>query len=126
MQLDELIQQINKSVEDFDYSTARKYIEQNIEILKGKKRLLNSNAREILKFLVEQSELGIQPLSRKELNTINAINSYAYKFDLRGIKVLVKENAKIFIREETIAYLNSDAKTILTGMGAIKNQSGQQ
>ncbi|MFE4525886.1 hypothetical protein ACFRCQ_28105 [Cytobacillus firmus] len=121
MKLNELIKQINKSVEDYDYSSARKYIEENIEILETKKQLLKSNAREILKFLVEQSKMGVEPLSRKELNIINAINAYAYKFDLRGIKVLVKENAKLFIREEIIAYLNNDAKTILTGMGVIKN-----
>ena len=121
MKLDELIKQINKSVEDFDYSSARRYIEENINILEENKRFLKSNAREILKFLIEQSKSGGEPLSRKELLIINAVNAYAYKFDLRGIRVLLKENAKLFIREDTIAYLNSDAKTILTSMGVIKN-----
>ena len=121
MKLNELIKQINKSVEDCDYSSARKYIEENINILEGNKRFLKSNARELLQFLIEQSKLGVEPLSRKELLIINAVNAYAYKFDLRGIKVLVKENTKVFIREETIAYLNSDAKTILTSMGVINN-----
>ncbi|MGX9134059.1 hypothetical protein ACWV26_06715 [Rummeliibacillus sp. JY-2-4R] len=121
MKLDELIKQINKSVEDFDYGLARKYIEENIEVLEGNKRYLKSNAREILKFLIEQSKLGLEPLSRKELLIINAVNSYAYKFNLRGIKVMVRENAKLFIREDIIPYLNNDAKTFLKGMGVMKN-----
>lgn len=119
LKLEELIKNINKAVEELDFSATRKYIEENIDVLTGSKQLLKSNAREILKFLTEQKELGIEPLSRKELTIINAINAYAYKFDLRGIKLLLNENAKLFLREDSVAYLNNDALTILTGMGAI-------
>lgn len=119
LQLDDLFEKINQCVENFDYVSTRKYIEDNIEILEKNRQKLKGNAREILNFLIEQKNSGVNPLSRKELNLINAINTYAYKFDLRGIKVILKDNTKLFLREETIAYLNSDAKTILTGMGAI-------
>lgn len=121
MKVDELINKINLSVEEFDYTTARKYIEENMDLLSQHKRHLKSNAREILNFLVEQKNSGVIPLTKKELNLINAINGYAYKFDLRGIKLILKDNTKLFLREDTVAYLNSDAKTILTGMRAINN-----
>lgn len=120
MKLEELIERINKCVDEYDYVTARKYIEENIELLKGNQIKLKSNAREILKFLVEQKESGVKPIARTELNIINTINSYAYKFDLRGIKTLLKDNAKLFLREDVVGHLNSDAKTILAGMGVIK------
>lgn len=120
MKIDELISKINESVEQCEFTAARKYIEENIVLLKENKRYLKNNAREILNFLLEQQESGVKPLTRNELSLINAINSYAYKFDLRAIKMMLKGNTKLFIREEVVAYLNSDAKTILTGMGAIK------
>ncbi|MFB6469027.1 hypothetical protein ACE38V_19935 [Cytobacillus sp. Hz8] len=118
----ELIDNINKSVEDLDFVTARKYIEGNLSILQENLQLLKSNAREIYNFLNEQEQLGVKLLSRKDLSIINAVNAYAYKFDLRGIKLMLKENAKLFLRDDVIAYLNSDAKTILTGMGAINSR----
>lgn len=121
MKLEDLLKKINKCVEDLDYVSARKYIEENISIFEENKQLLKGNAREILKFLVEQLNSGVEPLSRKELTIINAINAYAYKFDLRGIKVMLKDNAKLFLREDIIVYLNSDAKIILTGMKVINN-----
>lgn len=117
-----MLEKINQSVEDFDYTSARKYIEGNMELLTANKRYLKGNAREILNFLIEQAASGVKPLSRNELSLINAVNTYAYKFDLRGIKMLLKDNTKLFLREETISYLNSDAKTILTGMGAINTK----
>ncbi|MEH7342772.1 hypothetical protein V7122_02610 [Bacillus sp. JJ1532] len=121
MKLDELVNKINQCVDEFDYVSARKYIEENIGVLEGRMQLLKGNARVILNFLIEQLNSGVEPLSRKELTVINAINAYAYKFDLRGIKVMLKENAKLFLREDIIVYLNSDAKIILTGMKVINN-----
>ncbi|OLN21777.1 hypothetical protein BTO30_13045 [Domibacillus antri] len=120
MEFEELVQKINKHVEELDYFSARKYIEQNINELQKKKHLLNSNAREILLFLVEQLNSGNVSLKRQEISTINAINEYAYKFDLRGIKMIIKNQAALFMREDISVYLNKDAKEILTGMGVLK------
>lgn len=121
MELDELIEKINQCADEFDFVTARKYIEENIEILKNNKLSLNSNAREILNFLTEQLKSGVKPLSKSEINIINAINSYAYKFDLMGIKFLLKNNAQVFMKKDSMSYLNSDAKTLLSGMKVINN-----
>ena len=120
MNLDELIHKINESAAQLDFVTTRTYIEENIEILEKHRQHLKNNARDLFDFLKSQPNGGGNPLSRKELSIINAINSYATKFDVRGIKFLIKENAPLLIRTDIIPYLNADAKILLSGMGAIK------
>ncbi|MCH1626463.1 hypothetical protein [Fredinandcohnia quinoae] len=119
MKIEDVIAQINKSVEELDFISARKYIEENLEILNEKKIHLKNNARELLDFLTERTEKGYQPMGRRELATINAINTYATKFDVRGLKMLVKDHAQLLLRDDVISYLNTDARIILEGMGAI-------
>ena len=121
MQLSELLTKVNDSVENLDFVTTRKYLEENLEILSQHKNLLNRNARSLLDFLVDQKKSGVEPLSRKELIIINSINAYANKFDLTGIRIILKENPKIFLRKDSQSYLNTDAKTILTSMRVIEN-----
>ena len=120
MELLELGKTINKHVDELDYFSARKYIESNLDQLEKNKRVLNSNAREILKFLIDQQKAGHKALTRKEMLIINAINDYSRQFDLRGIKMLLKNNTALFVREDIEVHLNKDAQEILTGMGAIK------
>ncbi|MCM3663438.1 hypothetical protein M3204_03410 [Mesobacillus subterraneus] len=119
MSLDALTAKINRYVEEMEFATARVYIEENIEILNNHKNMLNKNARELLDFLLELQAEGGQPLTKKDMAIINAINTYAHKFDVRGIKMLVKDNPNLLLRKDTPAYLNADAKIILQGMGAI-------
>ncbi|MDQ0412743.1 hypothetical protein [Mesobacillus stamsii] len=122
MNLEVLTAKINKYVGEMELATARVYIEENVEILNEHKNMLNKNARELLDFLLELQADGGQPLTRKEMAIINAINTYANKFDVRGIKMLVKDNPNLLLRPDALAYLNSDAKTILQGMGAISRE----
>ncbi|MFC3885120.1 hypothetical protein ACFOU2_17255 [Bacillus songklensis] len=117
----ELITQINKSVEDLDFATARKYIEENLTILNENKHILTGNARELLDFLTHRLNSGYEPFTRQEMATISAINSYASKFELRQIKMIIKEKAPLFLRKDVVEYLNKDAKAILEGMGVISN-----
>lgn len=119
MNLIELTATINKYVENLDFGTARVYLEENTTILNENKNKLNSNARALLEFIINRQQEGVQPLSRKDISIINATNSYASKFDLRGLKVLVRDNSKLFLRSDIKAYLNADAKIILEGMGSI-------
>lgn len=119
MRTEDLIVEINKSVEELDFATARKYIEENLDYLNNNKLLLKSNARDILKFLSDLKNSGYQPITRTEMAAISAINSYATKFDVRGIKMLVKDKAQLLLREDILSHLNTDAKIILEGMGAI-------
>lgn len=116
MQLQEAINKINLRVDQLDLVSARKLLEDNIEFLKGKKHLLNSNARALLEFLLSAD---IPPITRKELLVIQAINSLATKFDIVSLKIMLKNNPDILLREEVIQYLNSDAKVLLEGMAVI-------
>ena len=119
MILQELITNINKSVDSLEFSVARKYIEENMEILKESKTLLNSNARELLTFISDRNKEGIEKLTRREMIIIQAINTNATQFDLREIKKLIKDNSMLLVRKDVLDFINSDAKVILEGMKAI-------
>jgi hypothetical protein len=119
LNLEVLTAKINKNVDEMEFATARVFIEENIKTLDEHKNMLNKNARELLEFLLEQQANGGEPLTRKDLSILNAINTYANKFDVRGIKILVKDYHKLLLRKDTTAYLNADAKIILKGMSAI-------
>ncbi|CAM4095460.1 hypothetical protein [Mesobacillus thioparans] len=119
MSLESLTAKINKNVEEMELATARVYIEENISILNEHKNMLNKNARELLDFILQMQAHDGQPLTRKDMAIINAINTYANKFDVRGIKMIVKDYPNLLLRKDTPAYLNADAKIILEGMKAI-------
>lgn len=123
MHILDLIAKINNCVEELDFSAARMYMEENIEILNENKNHLKSNARELLDFLTKRMEAGQEPLTRKDMAVLNAINSYASRFDLRGLKVLIRDHSLLFLRNDIEAYLNADSRIILEGMGAI-NKAG--
>jgi hypothetical protein len=115
----DLVARINNSVEELDFAGARMYMEENIEILNKNRNYLKTNARDLLEFLTKRMEAGQQPLTRKDMAVINAVNSYASNFDLRGLKVVIRDHSLLFLRNDIEAYLNSDARIILEGMGAI-------
>lgn len=119
MKVEDLIKEINKYVEQLDFVSARKLIEGNIEVLNSHKFSLNSNARELLKIITEQLESGKDSISKKDMASLIAINTYAANFDMTSIKLFVKNNAKLLLRHDVIDYLNKDAKAILEGMGVI-------
>lgn len=115
----DLIAKINTSVEELDFAAARLYMEENIEILNENRNYLKTNARDLLEFLTKRMEAGQKPLTRRDMSVINAVNSYASKFDLRGLKVIIRDHSLLFLRNDIAAYLNMDARIILEGMGAI-------
>lgn len=119
MKIEELIIEINKYVEKLDFVTARKLIEENLEVVKKHRTSLNSNARELLKILVDRIESGHDPISRQDMASIIAINSFASNFDIQSLKLIVKDKAKLLLRKDAVEYLNKDARVILEGMGAI-------
>ncbi|MEH7237692.1 hypothetical protein [Bacillus sp. JJ1562] len=122
MDIEQIIKEINNSVDELDLVTARKYIEENIDFLNSKRNFLNRNARDLLKVLIDMHNSNYKPLQRNELAIINTINTYSTRFDLRGIKLLIKENSQLLLREAIIPYFNKDAKIVLEGMGAITKQ----
>jgi len=123
MNLQELATKINACVEDVDLVAARKYMEENKELLKDNKSLLKRNARELFDFLLNSSKSNSKPLSREEVAATNAINLYATRFDIRGLKIAVKNHSELLLREDITPYLNKDARILLEGMGAIQKSN---
>jgi len=119
----DLLKQLNKSIDNLDLVSARKYIEENIDILTKNRQLLQGNSRAMFDLIKQKKDLGIKPLSRHEMAVIYSINNYATKFDLTGLKLVVNNNPELFVNEEIIQYLNADAKTLLQGMKVLhKNE----
>ncbi|CAH0345330.1 hypothetical protein [Bacillus sp. CECT 9360] len=119
MGIKELIAKINKSVDELDLVTTRKYIEENLDVLQANRNLLKGNARELLQILTSNTESGYVPLTRAEMATISTINTYSAKFDVRSIKVTIKGKEQLILRKDFVDQLSADAKIILEGMGAI-------
>lgn len=122
MNLQELADKINRCVDELDLVSARKYMEENKELLSSNKSLLKRNARELFDFIMTSHESGNVPLTRDELSVTNAINLYATRFDLRGLKTAVKNHSELLLRDDVLPYLNSDAKILLEGMGSIQRK----
>ncbi|TXC91331.1 hypothetical protein FS935_10595 [Metabacillus litoralis] len=122
MSIVELINNINKKVEELDLVTARKLIEENIEPLKENRTKLKKNARELFEFITQAMDSGYKSPTKQELFIISAINSQATKFDLRGLKQTIKGNEHLLLNKVAREFLNSDAKVLLEGMGAITKE----
>jgi len=116
MNLQELLSLINKRVEELDLVSARRYIEENLELLNENKHLLRRNARELLDYLTNKTD---DSLNRQEMNIVLSINSRASRFDVRGLKFLIGNNTDLLLRDDVKLHLTADAKTILEGMNAI-------
>lgn len=119
MDFQELLKQLNKSMDRLDLVSARKYIEENIDILTKNRQLLHGNSRAMFDLIKHKKDTGEKPLSRHEMTVIHSINTYATKFDLTGLKLVVNNNAELFVNEEIKQYLNEDAKTLLQGMNVL-------
>ena len=119
MEIQELLKKINRSVESLDLVSARRYIEENIEQVSQSRHHLCKNARELLDFLEIESTNSTCSYNRRELHIINTINTYATRFDVRGLRLSVKNNADLLMKKDIRLYLNADAKILLEGMNAI-------
>lgn len=126
MNYKELVIQIDKSIDSLDLVSARRYIEQNMELLDQNRHLLRGNARALFNFLKKEQEAGVEPLSRKDLTVIYAINIYATKFDIRGLKLLINNHAELLTREDIKHHLNDDAKILLESMNVISKKEKEE
>lgn len=122
MKIEEIINNINSYIDELDFVSARRLIEDNMELLKKYRSKLNSNARELMDILIQRQKDGFAPLTRSEMATIIAINSYSTNFDIRSLKLILKDKAGLLLKQEAIQYLSSDAKVILEGMGVINKE----
>lgn len=115
----QLVRKIEDCLDKSDLVMARKYIEENMSLLIEQKNHLSRNVRELVEVLHTMPEKVGTPLSPKEMAIVHAWNSYASNFDLRGLKLSVKNNSDLLIRDDINEYLNADAKVLLEGMSAI-------
>lgn len=118
----DVIQVINEKTGELDFSSARTYIEANLEEVGMRKHQLSRNARGILEHVVQLREKGEEPISRQEIGEIQVVNTYARRFDVRALKIFLKGKEKLFLKSETQGYLNSDAKTLLASIGVIEKE----
>ncbi|TQR21036.1 hypothetical protein FG384_05425 [Psychrobacillus vulpis] len=119
MDMSELVKKVNASMDNLDLISARRLIEENIDLINENRHHLRSNARSMFDIVKNNTESVINTLNRKEMNVIYSINAYATKFDIRGLKLSIKNNPELLVRKDIQHYLNEDAKTILTGMKVI-------
>lgn len=119
MDINDLMKKINESMDNMDLVTARRFIENNIELINENRHLLKSNARSLFEMLLNKTESVINKLNRNEMNVIYSINKYASNFDVRGLKLSIKNNPALLVRKDIKYYLSEDAKTLLTGMKVI-------
>ncbi|WP_342509045.1 hypothetical protein [Sporosarcina sp. FSL K6-2383] len=120
MEAQELLVKINQSIENLDLISARRYIEENLELLRKNRHHLSKNARELFDYLQSESNSSTNNYNRRELHMINTINTYATRFDVRGLRLSVKNNADLLMKKDIRLYLNADAKILLEGMKAIQ------
>ncbi|QFF98627.1 hypothetical protein PB01_07155 [Psychrobacillus glaciei] len=119
MDINELMKKMNEVMDNLDFVSARKIMEENMKIINENRHLLRSNARSLLQILKDNTEPHIKPLNRNEMSVVHAINAYASKFDVRGLRMSIKSNSVLLMRKDIKQYLNEDAKTLLIGMKAI-------
>lgn len=121
----ELINKINKYMDQVDLITVRTLIENNLKVISENRHLLSSNARSLLEIIKENRNSENNALNRKEMNVIYSINLYASNFDINGLKLSIKNNPTLIMRSDIKDYLNADARALLVSMKVI-NQDHEQ
>ncbi|WP_025783958.1 hypothetical protein [Sporosarcina sp. D27] len=112
----ELFKMINQCVDELDFITARKYMEDNVDLVKTHKHHLQRNAQDLFEFVLNSDG---RRLTQSEVKVIHAINDYAAHFNIRSFKLMVKDHAGLVSREDTLTYLNQDARALLESMHII-------
>ncbi|MDF2067618.1 hypothetical protein [Bacillus sp. Cr_A10] len=118
MDISEIMKKINENMEKMDLVAARRLIEHNLDLINENRHLLRRNARSLFEIL-HNTESVINTLNRREMNVIYSINAHASNFDIRALKLAIKNNSELLVRRGIKHYLNEDAKTLLAGMNVI-------
>lgn len=115
-----IIHNINKNCDTLEFGEARRMIELNLNKLQEPTYyfMLNSNATILLKYVLNQQKTNHNPLARLEQFQINEINKYCTNFDISMLKRTIKNCLGLLQRPDIDKYLNENAKTVLSSMGA--------
>lgn len=116
-----IIVKVNKACDDIDFITARQLIEKNIIKLSEavNYRLLNTNAKALIKHVIQDNDENYNKLTRKDLLIINNINQFCTNFDISMLKRTLRNSMSLIQRPDVLPLLNNDAKIILGNMGVI-------
>ncbi|WP_342560658.1 hypothetical protein NSQ95_07770 [Psychrobacillus sp. FSL W7-1457] len=125
METKEMIHTINDCMEKLDYITVRKYIIDNIHHLNLYKHLLDDATLNVLQYLNTTIDSEPQPVSRQEVAIIYSINMYSKMFDVRSLRMKIKENPSLLMRQDIRHYFNEESKTLLEGMRVISNHANK-
>ena len=111
---------INKNCDALEFGDARRMMELNLEELQQPANyvLLNANATVLLKYILNQKQSTEEPLTRLEMFQISEINKYCTNFDISMLKRTIKNCLHLLQRSDIENYLNANAKTVLSSMGA--------
>lgn len=120
-----MIHTINDCMEKLDYITVRKYIIDNIHHLNLYKHLLDDATLNVLQYLNTTIDSEPQPVSRQEVAIIYSINMYSKMFDVRSLRMKIKENPSLLMRQDIKHYFNEESKTLLEGMRVISNHANK-
>ena len=82
-------------------------------------RLLNTNAKALIKHVIKDNNKNSNKLTRKDLLIINNINQYCTNFDISILKRTLRNSMSLIQRPDVLPLLNNDAKIILGNMGTI-------
>ena len=117
--IEEIIEKINENMEKLDILATKKIIEDYMLQLDRRRHHLLASARELFDSIKHKQESGLPPLTRKEVSILYTINIYASKFDIRGVRAVIKAHPELWVRDDIDHYFNEDAKILLQGMNVI-------
>ena len=128
MNIEEIIKEINRSMEKLDILSTKKMMEDYMLLIDHKRHHLITAARELYECMKHKKQLGLDPLTRSEVSVLYTINMYASKFDIIGIRTLIKAHPELWVRDDIEHYFNEEAKILLQGMNVIpsKNRISKQ
>ncbi|MFT4413017.1 hypothetical protein ACLM5H_04060 [Fredinandcohnia humi] len=113
MKIESVALLINTMVNEKNFSRARDLILIEWKRLTEAKNyhLLNDNAKQLVKIIKEEKELGtFDSLTPKEKTILNIVNQYIRELHLSLAKRIYTEHISLFEREDAQKLLSSDAK----------------
>ncbi len=119
MKNQDVVVNINSFLEKLDFVSAVRGIEENLHSLERSKKDLHKTGSELYELIKQKDEGFLPTLTRKDINVFYTINMYANKFDIRGIREIVKANTNLWARDHITHYLSEDAKGMLQSMSVI-------
>ncbi|MBM7690839.1 hypothetical protein JOC77_000242 [Peribacillus deserti] len=115
MKIESIISIVNKACNDERYTRARQIMskEWNRLIETRSYQLLNDNAKQLIKIIVEEKEKGtFEALSHSDKKLLKLMNDSVREVNLPFAKRIYIEYIDLFERQEAQGWLSSDARFV--------------